>query len=293
MENLFYRLMMFLPLVLLSCSGTTATIFRNVPNHLALIVFKVKIAPDPLRVMNSWNNSTNFCNWTGVTCSDVHCRRVTFMELQSLKLGTIEKTVIKEAGATYTISGIIEETDETTLRVMELPLKQKGFTPIPKKTKNIEAVVAEATEEGEGNKENSNVVVGSVGVKASNYEYLLSMAIGSLTLEKEQDNSDVKAEVARKTLKGTVMNEAGMKDSKQVKTPRKTNTEKNNNISTTADAVEESVMVSAEELINFFWTFGCSFLCCHKVSLQLAVAAAVRILGTLTKGVKIIHPLQS
>lgn len=38
--------------------------------------------------------------------------------------GTIEKTATKEAGVTYTISGIIEEVDETTLRITELPVRR-------------------------------------------------------------------------------------------------------------------------------------------------------------------------
>ncbi|KAF6174389.1 hypothetical protein GIB67_034146 [Kingdonia uniflora] len=169
-----------------------------------------------------------------------------------------------------------------------LDLKQKGFTPILKKTKNVEAIVAKATEEGEENEENSDVVIVNVGVKASDYEYLLSMAIGSPCLEKvkelyaeidklidevyelkgstpmplwmrnlytlekeldEQDNSDVKVEAVRKTLKGTTMNEAGMKGSKQVKTPRKTNVKKTNKISTT-DVIGESGMVETPQPIK-------------------------------------------
>lgn len=38
--------------------------------------------------------------------------------------GSIEKTASKEAGVTYTITGIIEEVDETTLRISELPVRR-------------------------------------------------------------------------------------------------------------------------------------------------------------------------
>lgn len=38
--------------------------------------------------------------------------------------GTIEKTATKEAGATYTVTGIIEEVNETTLRISELPVRR-------------------------------------------------------------------------------------------------------------------------------------------------------------------------
>lgn len=38
--------------------------------------------------------------------------------------GTIEKTVTKEGGASYTVSGIVEEVDDTTLRITELPVRR-------------------------------------------------------------------------------------------------------------------------------------------------------------------------
>ncbi|KAK1259798.1 DNA topoisomerase 2 [Acorus gramineus] len=67
-----------------------------------------------------------------------------------------------------------------------LELHQKGFTPFPKKSKSIDTAVAGATVEvSGGNEEETEVVKG--GVKASDYEYLLSMSIGTLTLEKVQE----------------------------------------------------------------------------------------------------------
>lgn len=38
--------------------------------------------------------------------------------------GLIEKSATKEAGVTYTITGIIEEVDNTTMRIMELPVRR-------------------------------------------------------------------------------------------------------------------------------------------------------------------------
>lgn len=38
--------------------------------------------------------------------------------------GKIEKTATKETGATYTVTGIIEEVSETTLRISELPVRR-------------------------------------------------------------------------------------------------------------------------------------------------------------------------
>lgn len=142
-----------------------------------------------------------------------------------------------------------------------LELQAKGFTPFPKKAKNAEVAVAGATEDAEETEENSEVVSTKGVVKASDYEYLLSLAIGTLTLEKvqelcadrdklnqevddlrkatpkslwlkdldalekeldEQDKSDARAEEARKELKGKVMTAAGLKATKQgPKNPRK------------------------------------------------------------------------
>lgn len=69
-----------------------------------------------------------------------------------------------------------------------MELHQKGFTPFPKKGKGPDVSVAGAT--GDDEEENQSLeaeVSIKGGVKASDYEYLLSMAIGTLTLEKVQE----------------------------------------------------------------------------------------------------------
>lgn len=68
-----------------------------------------------------------------------------------------------------------------------IELRDKGFTPFPKKTKGVDAAVAGATDDAEETEENSELVSETKGVRASDYEYLLSMAIGTLTLEKVQE----------------------------------------------------------------------------------------------------------
>ncbi|RVW87704.1 DNA topoisomerase 2 [Vitis vinifera] len=140
-------------------------------------------------------------------------------------------------------------------------LHQKGFTPFPKKSKSVEIAVAGATDDTEEAEENTDAV-SKGGVRATDYEYLLSMAIGTLTLEKvqelcadrdklnkgvddlkkatpkalwitdldalereldEQDKNDARAEETRKQLKSRVMSEAGMKVSRQApKNPERT-----------------------------------------------------------------------
>lgn len=56
-------------------------------------------------------------------------------------------------------------------------LHRKGFTKFPKKNKNVDGTVAGATPDGEDHEESDE----------KGYEYLLSMAIGTLTLEKVQE----------------------------------------------------------------------------------------------------------
>ncbi|PPR98423.1 hypothetical protein GOBAR_AA22235 [Gossypium barbadense] len=62
-----------------------------------------------------------------------------------------------------------------------LELQEKGFTPFPKKTKAVEVAVAgDIDHEGEPE-------LSPEATRASDYDYLLSMAIGTLTLEKVQE----------------------------------------------------------------------------------------------------------
>ncbi|XP_056162775.1 probable LRR receptor-like serine/threonine-protein kinase At3g47570 [Syzygium oleosum] len=57
----------------------------NETDRLALLEFKAGIARDPFGVLKSWNNSTGFCQWFGVTCGRRH-RRVTALDLSSQAL---------------------------------------------------------------------------------------------------------------------------------------------------------------------------------------------------------------
>ena len=64
-------------------------------------------------------------------------------------------------------------------------LKLKGFTPFPKKSKSSEPVVA-GTENADAEEGDDADDAGKGVIAAADYEYLLSMAIASLTLEKVQ-----------------------------------------------------------------------------------------------------------
>ncbi|CAJ1975578.1 unnamed protein product [Sphenostylis stenocarpa] len=58
---------------------------RNHTDHLALLKFKESISSDPYGVLLSWNTSSHFCNWNGITCNSMH-KRVTKLDLQGYKL---------------------------------------------------------------------------------------------------------------------------------------------------------------------------------------------------------------
>lgn len=64
-------------------------------------------------------------------------------------------------------------------------LKQRGFTPFPKKSKPVEAAVAGAIDGTEDAEESSDAPApSSTFIPGSEYDYLLSLAIAALTLEK-------------------------------------------------------------------------------------------------------------
>ncbi|XP_043699874.1 putative receptor-like protein kinase At3g47110 [Telopea speciosissima] len=79
----------FTQAILLFCVGShLSSVTSNPGNHsdfLALLAFKDGITQDPLRIMNSWNDSLHFCKWTGVTCNPA-TERVTVLNLESQRL---------------------------------------------------------------------------------------------------------------------------------------------------------------------------------------------------------------
>jgi len=57
----------------------------NETDIFSLLAFKHQITDDPLGKLSSWNESTHFCEWSGVTCGKKH-QRVVQLDLQSCKL---------------------------------------------------------------------------------------------------------------------------------------------------------------------------------------------------------------
>jgi len=98
-----------------------------------------------------------------------------------------------------------------------LELQQKGFTPMPKKVKSAEPVVAGANDEEEQEDDNNSTEqeTGSVeSAKRGDYEYLLSMSIRTLTFESVQKLLGEKAEKEKEfeILKATPSKSMWLKD---------------------------------------------------------------------------------
>ncbi|KAM3217534.1 putative LRR receptor-like serine/threonine-protein kinase [Capsicum annuum] len=73
---------------------SSSKIFGNTTDQLALLSFKKGIISDPLSITSSWNESTHFCNWIGITCGRRHDQRVITMDLRSSRLvGTLSPAV--------------------------------------------------------------------------------------------------------------------------------------------------------------------------------------------------------
>ncbi|XP_020212372.1 DNA topoisomerase 2 [Cajanus cajan] len=87
-----------------------------------------------------------------------------------------------------------------------IELQQKGFTPMPRKGKSAEPQVAGADDEQDDDNNTREQETSSVeGAKRGDYEYLLSMSIGTLTLESvqkllaEKDEKEKEFEILKAT----------------------------------------------------------------------------------------------
>nr|XP_017240485.1 PREDICTED: probable LRR receptor-like serine/threonine-protein kinase At3g47570 [Daucus carota subsp. sativus] len=126
----FYILFFFL-------LGTSTTFVYSFSNNFtdqeALLSLKHSISKDPSGVLDSWNNSINFCHWTGITCSRRR-QRVTEIDLSSLNLaGTLSprignlsflKTISLNANSLH---GFIPGEIGQLLRLQHLSLANNSF----------------------------------------------------------------------------------------------------------------------------------------------------------------------
>ncbi|KAF2293580.1 hypothetical protein GH714_002987 [Hevea brasiliensis] len=151
-----------------------------------------------------------------------HYRFECYEKRKTLKLADLEWELLKLENKVRFILGVVKGEIIVSNRKradLLLELQQKGFTPIPK-NKSAESMVAGATDDTEepeesidGKEENPKTVSGN-GVQASDYEYLLSMPIGTLTLEKVQKLCDDKDKIDEevKILRNTTPKDLWMKD---------------------------------------------------------------------------------
>ncbi|XP_038904391.1 probable LRR receptor-like serine/threonine-protein kinase At3g47570 [Benincasa hispida] len=65
----------FLLFLVLAFASTSSSAYES--DRSALLDFKGRILNDPLKIMSSWNDSTHFCDWMGVTCNSTVERVVT------------------------------------------------------------------------------------------------------------------------------------------------------------------------------------------------------------------------
>ncbi|GLT73663.1 hypothetical protein SLA2020_455040 [Shorea laevis] len=192
-----------------------------------------------------------------------HIRLEFYEKRKKVLLENLERELLKLDNKVRFILGVVSgEIIVNNRKRAELfiELQEKGFTPFPKKSK-VEAAVAGATDDTEETEETSEAL-SAKGVRGSDYDYLLSMAIGTLTLEKvqelcadreklkgevedlrkatpkslwmkdldslekeldEQDQNAAREEEARKEMKGKVKGDVGTRvQRKPPKAPRKT-----------------------------------------------------------------------
>ncbi|CAN1276752.1 Probable LRR receptor-like serine/threonine-protein kinase At3g47570 [Linum perenne] len=110
-------LLPFLIFALLCSFGTSSAeaVPGNESDRNALLDFKTLITQDPSQILSSWNDSTHFCNWVGVSC-DPSNGRVQVLNLQSLKLiGSLPPSL----GNLSFLTGINLRTNSFTGRVPE------------------------------------------------------------------------------------------------------------------------------------------------------------------------------
>ncbi|MED6185751.1 DNA topoisomerase 2 [Stylosanthes scabra] len=110
-----------------------------------------------------------------------------YVRRKKYKLDTLERVLLILDNKVRFILGVVNgEIIVSNRRKADLliELKRKGFTPMPKKGKSVEPQVAGDNEDNSEEQETESVSIEEARV--GDYEYLLSMSIGTLTLESVQ-----------------------------------------------------------------------------------------------------------
>ncbi|XP_057989505.1 DNA topoisomerase 2 [Hevea brasiliensis] len=146
-----------------------------------------------------------------------HYRFAYYEKRKTLKLADLEKELLKLENKVRFILGVVKgEIVVSNRKRADLlrELQQKGFTPFPKNI-SAEAVVAGAADDTEEPEESiDETEANPKNVQASDYEYLLSMPIGTLTLEKVQKLCDDKDKINEEViiLRNTTPKDLWMRD---------------------------------------------------------------------------------
>lgn len=110
-----------------------------------------------------------------------------FFSLQKTVLANLEKEMLKCDNKCRFIQGVVDGSIIVSNRKradLFRELKEKGFTPLPKKENASEVAVAASTDEAVESVGKTDIAKGQ---SSSDYDYLISLAIGTLTLEKIQE----------------------------------------------------------------------------------------------------------
>ncbi|KAL7133936.1 hypothetical protein ABFS83_12G173000 [Erythranthe nasuta] len=122
-------------IILLHSPCLVSAILRsNETEKLALLAIKAQITHDPNGIFTSWNDSSHFCTWPGVTCGRRH-HRVTALKLSSLGLvGTLSPYVSNLTFLTglnvelNTFHGVIPPEIGALFRLRHLNLTNNSFS---------------------------------------------------------------------------------------------------------------------------------------------------------------------
>ncbi|CAH8366429.1 unnamed protein product [Eruca vesicaria subsp. sativa] len=105
-------------------------------------------------------------------------------------LENLELELLKLENKVRFILGVVREEIKVNNRKksdLVQELRKKGFTPFPKKVKPVEAAVAGAVDSTQEESEHVPASSSSTFISGSDYDYLLSLSIATLTLEKVQE----------------------------------------------------------------------------------------------------------
>lgn len=128
-----------------------------------------------------------------------------WFSVQKYKLGNLEQLLLVLDNKVRFILGVVNGEIVVSNRKkadLLMELKRKGFTPMPKKGKSAEPQIAGANddnseEQDDGEKENDSKSARTEGASFGDYDYLLSMSIGTLTIESVQRLLNEKDEKTR------------------------------------------------------------------------------------------------